>query len=62
MNRKHIIAELRRSATEDADPWCGVDRGVFYMLGHWRETGEFIGDKSDDFLRLFFLIVAAAMV
>jgi hypothetical protein len=62
MNTKQIIAELRRSACEDDDPWEGCNANAFSvvhdMTGHayW-----FYANDQENDIRTFYLLVAEAM-
>lgn len=65
MTRSEIIAELRRSATEDADPWKDVGGVAFLEQFHWRtwlttEKAAWEGDRKSH-LRTYFLFVACAL-
>ena len=71
MNTKKIIAELRRSACEDAAPFRKCSFEAFYKArnyavrsGLFKGGGFFYADmnsiKADD-LRTFYLLVAEAM-
>ena len=60
MTKTEIIAELRRSATDDYDPLCDVGQRAFYVANQWR--GECMGytySAHDE--RMFFLLVACAL-
>ena len=65
MNRKQIIAELRRSAMEDADPWVDVDGIAFSEQLYWRTwiTPEITSYQADRkiHMRTFYLLVACAL-
>ena len=61
MTKTAIIAELRRSAVEDADPWCGLDMLAFYAASDWLRLGEHMSEKSPNFLRTLILLVGCAL-
>ena len=60
MTKTEIIAELRRSAREDADPWYDM-----HALAFWGVVRDFdvmkCGGQSIEVERLFFLILACAL-
>lgn len=62
MTKDEIIAELRRSATEDAAPFREVHDFAFDEVIEWKDNGQrqFIGSFNDD-CRTFFLLVAEAL-
>ncbi len=58
MNKRQIIAELRRSATEDNDPWA--------KCRAWADASRQASGNSTvmldvDDLRIFYLLVACAL-
>lgn len=62
MTRAEIIAELRRSATEDGDPWAGLDVLAFRALTTiWLNAGELMFRLGYVSQCTFFLLVAHAM-
>ena len=62
MTRAEIIAELRRSAREDADPWDGVDvERAWAELCARKIYGECMSDLKKNDCRTFFLLVACAL-
>ena len=64
MTKTEIIAELRRSAVEDADPWIAVDDPTYYAAANmltlqdrpvrWRGA-------TRDAVSAFFLLCAHAL-
>lgn len=61
MTNDQIIAELRRSAVEDADPWACVRGAAFDAAYKLREDREEIRLLSFGDCRTFFLLVAEAL-
>ncbi len=63
MTRAEIIAELRRSAREDANPFLGCCASAYYAAVNMRTLKDAASAEADRILwhRMFFLIVAAAM-
>lgn len=61
MTRAEIIAELRRSATEDRDPWSSVHFHAFKDACAHTMEGEATICLSNGDLRTFFLLVACAL-
>ena len=61
MTRAEIIAELRRSAREDADPWYGARSVAFVAAAKMCQIGESMGTEQAMKLRTFFLFVACAL-
>ena len=61
MNKTELIAELRRSACEDADPFfCGIE--AFEAAISYRNiVGEALSNLSIPDLRTFYLLVARAL-
>ena len=62
MNTKQIIAELRRSACEDADPFARCDSFAFDAARGWKDNLDLslLYMKRKD-IRTFYLLVAEAM-
>lgn len=60
MNKQQIKAELRRSACEDEDPWCGLKGRAFSELIHWA-GGDPTALISPGIIRIFCLLVAEAL-
>ncbi len=62
MNRKQIIAELRRSACEDNRPWTQVHQDAYYIAANHRMLDEYhLWPKDDEHSAMFLLFVAAAL-
>lgn len=62
MNTKQIIAELRRSAVEDVNPWRGCDLDAMDEAIYWKDSELFwLFDMRRNDLRTFYLLVAEAM-
>lgn len=61
MTRAQIIAELRRSATEDRDPWSSVQFPAFKDACAHTMAGEETMHLSITDIRTFYLLVACAM-
>lgn len=62
MNTKQIIAELRRSAVEDASPWHGCDYTAWRCARlDWLFGSEQLLGARKDHIRTFYLLVAEAM-
>lgn len=61
MTKTEIIAELRRSAAEDADPWQGIDLDVFLKAADWLFDDEILRTKSDVYVGTFYLLIAHAL-
>lgn len=65
MTKSQIIAELRRSAAEDARPCCGVDHPGWLEARLWSSplwSSPFpLVWLHDDDCRTFFLLVACAL-
>lgn len=61
MTKDQIIAELRRSAVEDVDPWHGVKFDAFDAACNFKEVYKLMERLSRDDLRTFFLLVAEAL-
>lgn len=59
MTKAEIIAELRRSAREDADPWCDMRISAFFAVMDW--YGVICGCGDPEIERTFFLLVACAL-
>jgi len=59
MTKTEIIAELRRSAAEDADPWYDAGTLAFWSAMNWYDAICVVSDREVD--RLFFLILAHAL-
>lgn len=60
MTRAEIIAELRRSAREDAECYC-IDYTAFDAVIPWKTNGQPVGAMGDPGWRTFFLLVAEAI-
>jgi hypothetical protein len=58
---KAIIAELRRSAMEDAHPWIQLRIPAFKEACLFAYRGESLGLLANTRLRIFYLLVAAAL-
>ena len=61
MNRKQIIAELRRSATEDFDPWMGSRLPANDLAETWMDGGRPLCLAPIEKARTFYLLVACAL-
>lgn len=63
MTKAEIIAELRRSAREDAHPWQEVSMRAFLATGNRWDFADFAGMDGYDFEQdgTFFLLVAHAL-
>lgn len=61
MTKDQIKAELRRSATEDVDPWYGVSYDAYTKAFEYTGNHEFILYLRDYAMRTFFLLVAEAL-
>ena len=60
MTKTEIIAELRRSAAEDADPLLGVGTFAFQESNQWIvEPHAYKYNANNE--RMFFLLVACAL-
>lgn len=60
MKRAEIIAELRRSAVEDCDPWCDMAQSAHdAVYRFWHPVDLVPPNTKQD--RPFFLIIAEAM-
>lgn len=61
MNRKQIIAELRRIALKNGSPW-DLEPSVFLdLLWVWQELRETMLGAKHDHMRTFYLLVACAL-
>lgn len=61
MNKKQIIAELRRSAMEDESPWHFIGEGAFGDAVIFAGGEGSIFGLGPDNQRTFFLLVAHAL-
>jgi len=59
MNRKLIIAELRRSAIQDQRPWIGVQWQAGLHAMSWVDECDLFYSSED--VAMFFLLVAEMM-
>jgi hypothetical protein len=61
MNKKQIIAELRRSATDDEFPFMQVEWDAIEVAFGFRGASEQPGNMDRDALGTFYLLVAEAL-
>ena len=61
MTRSDVIAELRRSACEDAAPYSQVLMVAWHYPLNWTGDYKDMADMHPDDLRTFFLLVACAL-
>lgn len=61
MTKAEIIAELRRSATEDVYPGGEISYRAFDESRGWRRSAEWMCDLTNNDCRTFFLLVAEAL-
>jgi hypothetical protein len=65
MNTKKIIAELRRSACEDAQPFFGVSYSAYLAAVNYsldaNNTYRSFAFKKPEVISTFYLLVAEAM-
>ena len=62
MNKREIKRELRRSATEDRDPWVGCYISAWIEARKWRNNdNQTLLIMHTDDLRTFYLLVAEAL-
>jgi hypothetical protein len=63
MTRAEIIAELRRSALHDNNPFLRCSPSAYYAAVNMRTLEDAVSNEADRILwhRVFFLFVAAAM-
>lgn len=61
MTRAQIIAELRRSATEDLDPWSSVQFHASEVACDHTMKAEATFYLSNGDLRTFYLLVACSL-
>lgn len=61
MTRAEIAAELRRSACEDVEPYCGCAIESLIEAGLLCGATEWMDNLTQDDCRTFFLLVAEAI-
>ena len=63
MTKQEIIAELRRSACEDADPFRDCGPSAYYAAVNMRTLEDAVSNEASRIpqARTFFLLVACAL-